>query len=319
MASKAYYKDMESDLCAIIGLNVVIFDPLFRVGCSPDAQVEELKIVLEDILFLCRIEDDDDRVDCLINAHCLPNLSRYIKRTERQASVLAAIESMPLAVKERFDFFLIEAMKSIQTSITQVHSTILSYQFDEIQKNSVVNNIHCERQFARLDSISRLRRNLRFIHRECLVMVKSNNFWAYFDAMNSDRQTELLHKAQALQNKMQSLYRDQETEERQLCIDLNDQRLREEEHQQFRLNQRHQILLNQLAGCCPQFQANYENCLRHFRSSGQSEFTFLKLCLSLKKIELKNQKRPRTDFTVSKAGKLLSLPELRRKLFNIIP
>ena len=136
--------------------------------------------------------------------------------------------------------------------------------------------------------------------------------------MNSDGQTELLHKAQALQNKMQSLYRDQEAEERQLSIDLNEQRLREEEHQQFRLNQRHQILLNQLAGCCPQFQANYENCLRHFRSSGQSELTFLKLCLSLKKIELKNQKRPRTDFTVSKAGKLLSLPELRRKLFNII-
>ena len=62
-------------------------------------------------------------------------------------------------------------------------------------------------------------------------MVKSNNFWAYFDAMNSDRQTELLHKAQALQNKMQSLYRDQEAEERQLSIDLNEQRLREEEHQ----------------------------------------------------------------------------------------
>ena len=96
--------------------------------------------------------------------------------------------------------------------MTQGHSTVLSYQFDEIQKNSVVNNIQCERQFARLDSISRLRRNLRFVHRECLVMVKSNNFWAYFDALNSDEQTRLLHRAQDLQNKMNNLSRDHETE-----------------------------------------------------------------------------------------------------------
>ena len=304
-----------------LGLNVVIFDPLFRVGCSPDAHVEELKNVLEDILFICRIKEDDDRVDCLIHADFLPNLGRYIKRTERQANVLAAIELMPVSVRERFDFFLVEALKSIQTSITQVHSTVLSYQFDEIQKNSVVNNIQCERQFARLDSISRLRRNLRFVHRECLVMVKSNNFWAYFDALNSDEQTRLLHRAQDLQNKMNNLSRDHEAEERQLHMDLNEERMREDEHQQFRQNIRHQRLLTQLTGCCLQFQANYENCMRQYRSMnpGKSEIDFLKLVLALKKIELKNEKRPSTDFTVSKAGKLLTLPELRRKLFRLIP
>ena len=86
-------------------------------------------------------------------------------------------------------------------------------------------------------------------------------------------------------------------------------------------NIRHQRLLTQLTGCCPQFQANYENCMRQYRSMnpGKSEIDFLKLVLALKKIELKNEKRRSTDFTVSKAGKQLTLPELRRKLFRLIP
>ena len=77
--SKAHYNVVQNYLCAVIGLNVIIFDSLFRVGCSPDANVEELKNVLEDILFICRIEEDDDRVDCLIHVDFLPNLGRYIK------------------------------------------------------------------------------------------------------------------------------------------------------------------------------------------------------------------------------------------------
>ena len=134
-------------------------------------------------------------------------------------------------------------------------------------------------------------------------------------------QQGLLHRAQDLQNKMNSLYRDQEAEERQLHMDLNEQRLREDEHQKFRQSTRHHKLLTELAGCCPQFQANYESCMRQFRSMnpGKKERDFLKLVLSLKKIELKNEKRPSTDFTVSKAGQMLTLPEMRRKLFKLIP
>ena len=71
-------------------------------------------------------------------------------------------------------------LESIKTSIHSVHSKIIDYQFLEEQRNSTINNVFAERCFGQLDAVSRLHRNLKFVHKETTVMAAQNKFWPWF-------------------------------------------------------------------------------------------------------------------------------------------
>ena len=55
----------------------------------------------------------------------------------------------------------------------------------------------------------------------------------------------------------------------------------------------------------------------HRDNPGISEFQYLKKLLVLKKIELREKNLPARNFTTSFSGKLLTVEELRAKLFNL--
>ena len=146
-----------------------------------DSHVESLKVVLQDILFICDQEDDTDKMHFLCHAQTLHHLGNFIKPTPKQAEIFAEIVSSETPeMKERAKYIMLLALESIKASILSVHSTILEYQFSDEQRNSTINNVFAERCFGQLDAVSRLHRNLKFVHKETTVMAAQNKFWPWF-------------------------------------------------------------------------------------------------------------------------------------------
>ena len=56
-----------------------------------DSHVESLKLVLQDILFICNQENDDDKIHFLCHANTLDHLGNYVKHTEKQKEILGVV------------------------------------------------------------------------------------------------------------------------------------------------------------------------------------------------------------------------------------
>ena len=79
-------------------------------------------------------------------------------------------------------------------------------------------------------------------------------------------------------------------------------------------------LLDKLAGCEVYFLADYLNNLFDFGQicPEKREIDFVRYNLSLKKIELKEERRRPTDFSLSHKGNMFPLPVLKQKLFALL-
>ena len=146
-----------------------------------DSHVESLKLVLQDILFICDQEDDADKMHFLCHANTLHHLGNFIKPTTKLVEIFQKVVVCNTPeVRERSKYIMRLALESIKISIDSVHSTIMDYQFSEEQRNSTINNVFAERCFGQLDAVSRLHRNLKFVHKETTVMAAQNKFWPWF-------------------------------------------------------------------------------------------------------------------------------------------
>ena len=108
------------------------------------------------------------------------NLGNFVKPTAKQQEILTAVSTASAAQEERIRYIITFALESIKTSINNVHSTILTFQFSTEQRKSTINNVFSERCFGQLDAIARLHRNLKFVHKETTVMAAQNKFWPWF-------------------------------------------------------------------------------------------------------------------------------------------
>lgn len=127
-------------------------------------------------------------------------------------------------------------------------------------------------------------------------------------------------RAQLLSQTLASDYGDTERMEQQICQELTQQRLADEFARKNKQAERKNSLLAELCNCEVYWAANYMTCLYDFLQArpDKNEKDFLRYNLGLKKIELHNDNRPNTSFTVSHKGKFLSLEELRAKLFDLL-
>ena len=136
-------------------------------------------MVLQDILFICDQEDDADKMQFFCHANTLHHLWNVIEPTTKQVEIFSkVVVCNTLEVRERAKFITLLALESIKTSIHSVHSTILDYQFS--QWTSTINKVFAGRCFSQLDAVSRLHRNLKFVHKETTVMAAKNKFWPWF-------------------------------------------------------------------------------------------------------------------------------------------
>ena len=117
----------------------------------------------------------------LCHANTLHHLGNFIKPTTKQVEIFQKVVVCNTPeVRERAKYIMLLALESIKISIDSVHSTIMDYQFSEEQRNSTINNVFAERCFGQLDAVSRLHRNLKFVHKETTVMAAQNKFWPWF-------------------------------------------------------------------------------------------------------------------------------------------
>lgn len=139
-------------------------------------------------------------------------------------------------------------------------------------------------------------------------------------SLPSAKQDEMLHKASRLSSQILEKYRDDQRIEEQIQQELRQERLVEEQAKQGREQQRKRKALDNLCGCEVYFLANYQSNLFDFGQirPDQNEIDFLRYNLSLKKVELKDERRPQTDFTLSHKGTPLSLEALKNKLFALL-
>ena len=121
-----------------------------------DSHVESLKLVLQDILFICDQENNADKKHFICHANTLHRLGNFIKPTTKQVEIFQKVVVCNTPeVRERAKYIMLLALESIKISIRSVHSTIMNYQFSEEQRNSTINNVFAERCFGQLDAVSR--------------------------------------------------------------------------------------------------------------------------------------------------------------------
>ena len=78
--------------------------------------------------------------------------------------------------------------------------------------------------------------------------------------------------------------------------------------------------LDNLCGCEIYFLADYQTNLFDFGQiwPDKQEIDFVRYNLSLKRIDLKDERRPVTNFTLSHKGSMFTLAVLKKKLFALL-
>ena len=301
--------------------------------------------MLQDVLEICKIEDPESQIEELLQAKNYPFLGHFVRLSDKQSKILRDIRTLSAASKERLRFILRHGLQSIQNSIYRVHATILEFQFSDDQLRSSVNNVFSERVFGQLDNISRLHRNLRFVHRETIVMASTNKFWDWFEVWSKRKllksysfkyfyksyltmkkdltdpdQDDLMERSRRLVRNLASQYREADLLEERLRQELQQQKLADNFAEKQKMLAKKNEILADLSGCEVYWAANYSSCLYDFTQAQptQDEIDFLKLNLRLKKIELKSENRPASDFALSHKGKIFTVQELRNKLLNLL-
>ena len=301
--------------------------------------------MLLDILEICKIEDAESQIEELFQAKNTTFLGNFVKPTDKQTKILRDIRKLSAASNERLRYILRLGLQSIQNSIYRVHATILEFQFTDDQLRSSVNNVFSERVFGQLDNISRLHRNLKFVHRETIVMASTNKFWDWFELWSKKKlltfynsnnfnksyltieqdltdtdQDDLMDKSRRLVRNLASQYRDADLLEERLRQELQQQKLADNFAEKQKILAKKNKLLADLSGCEVYWAANYSSCLYDFTRAQPTldEIDFLKFNLALKKIELKSENRPASDFAFSHKGKIFTVQELRNKLLNLL-
>ena len=133
-------------------------------------------------------------------------------------------------------------------------------------------------------------------------------------------QDELMERSSRLVKNLASKYRDAERLEESLRQEINQQKLADNFAEKQKILAKKNKLLADLSGCEVYWAANYSSCLYDFIQAQPTlnEIDFLKFNLALKKIELKSDNRPASDFAFSQKGKLFTVQELRNKLLNLL-
>ena len=130
----------------------------------------------------------------------------------------------------------------------------------------------------------------------------------------------MISQASLLSGKIAAHYNDEQLVERQIEEELWHERLAGANEKKNRERKRKGNLLDKLAGCEVYFLADYLNNLFDFGQifPEKREIDFVRYNLSLKKIELKEERRPLTDFLLSQKGNMFPLPVLKQKLFALL-
>ena len=130
----------------------------------------------------------------------------------------------------------------------------------------------------------------------------------------------MISQASLLSGKIAAHYKDERLVERQIREELWQERLAEANEKKNLERKRKRNLLDKLAGCEVYFLADYLNNLFDFGQicPEKREIDFVRYNLSQKKIELKEERRPLTDFSLSQKGNMFPLPVLKQKLFALL-
>ena len=203
--------------------------------------------------------------------------------------------------------------------MTCANSCVLESELSEVQSNVLTNNNHCERAFSVMDYVSRPRSNLSYIYKESVVLCQLNGFVSQFNSLSSSEQKHLFETSKKLVQDIRGFLDRFHVDEQQLREDAVRDRLQEA---QIRLTKDKEKVLkikNSLRGYLPYSKSSYHTKWAgyHQTNPGISEFQYLKQLLVLNKIELRDKNLPAKLFTTSLRGKLLTVQELREKLFNL--
>ena len=133
-------------------------------------------------------------------------------------------------------------------------------------------------------------------------------------------QDDLMERSRRLVRNLASQYREADLLEERLRQELQQQKLADNFAEKQKMLAKKNEILADLSGCEVYWAANYSSCLYDFTQAQptQDEIDFLKFNLRLKKIELKSDNRPATDFALSHKGKIFTVQKLRNKLLNLL-
>ena len=131
---------------------------------------------------------------------------------------------------------------------------------------------------------------------------------------------EIISQASSLSGQIAANYKAEQLVEKQIREELWRERLAEENAKQFREQERKRKYLDHLCECEVYFLADYQTNLFDFGQiwPDKQEIDFVRYNLSLKRIELKDERRPVTDFTLSHKGSMFTLAVLKTKLFALL-
>ena len=130
----------------------------------------------------------------------------------------------------------------------------------------------------------------------------------------------MMSQASLLSSQIAAHYENEQLLETQIREELWQECLAEANDKKIREQERKRNLLDKLVGCEVYFLADYLNNLFDFGQicPEKHEIDFIRYNLSLKKIELKEEGRPLTDFSLSRKGNMFPLAVLKQKLFALL-
>ena len=310
---------LEVDLCVVSFLNSFICEVLFRASLCCEAKVLQYKTVLQELIRICSLEDDIEIVDTLLNSETNQILAPFVRLSGKHKWVLSKIEGFSVEGKRRFSHLIEVSCARLATVLNSANSCLLESELDEIQSNVLVNNNNCERAFAVMDYVSRTRSNLSYINKETVVLCQLNGFVSYFNSLSSFEQKDLFESSKVLVQAIRGFLDRYHVDEQQLRQDSIRDRLQEAQSRLNKDQEKAREIRNSLNEDIPYSASSYQAkwSKYHRDNPGISEFQYLKKLLVLKKIELREKNLPARNFTTSFSGKLLTVAELRAKLFNL--
>ena len=136
-------------------------------------------------------------------------------------------------------------------------------------------------------------------------------------SLPSEKQDEMISHASSLSGQIAAQYKNEQLVEKQIREELWRERLAEENAKKSREQDRKRKYLENLCGCEVYFLADYQTNLFDFGQiwPDKQEIDFVRYNLSLKRIELKDERRPVTDFSLSHKGSMFTLAVLKKETF----